>query len=622
MKKGILFIQILFTALFLSGSLMMAEAVKPAGMVQRLEPAFWWTGMKNNDLQLMIYGPGISAAEFKISYPGVEIVKKELTDNGNYVFLYLKITGETKPGKFNINIKKGKLKLNLVYELKDRRSGSAERKSFTSADAVYLLMPDRFVNGNATNDSVKGYIQGVHRTVPGDRHGGDIEGIISKVPYIADLGATVLWTTPLFDNNDVKYSYHHYGCTDYYKIDPRLGKNDDYPRLAATCHTNGLKLIIDVVPNHCSSAHWWMKDKPAKDWFNEWPAYTSSNYRMTAWTDPHASKADLERLTKGWFAPNMPDFNLKNKLLFDYLTQVYIFWIEYADIDGMRVDTYPYNDIKVAAQFIQTIRNEYPAMNVVGECWVKTPAETAYYQSGNNNKDGFDSRLGSVMDFCLKDVLSSAVNEKEGWESGMAKFYAHFAQDFVYANPDMIMNFVDNHDIDRYSTAVKRDVAKYKMGLALLITSRGYPQIYYGTEIMLDGIQGSYEGHRYDFPGGWQGDSRDAFTAQGRTQQENEVFDYTKTLLHYRKLNPVLQNGKMKQFIPNDGIYVYFRYNESQTIMIIANNNEEAKSQDLSRFGEMLNDKISAKDIVTQNQFVLSAPISIPAKTVLILELK
>lgn len=622
MKKGIFFIKILLIAIFLSGSSLMVSAKKPIEILQRLEPTFWWTGMKNSELQLMLYGHEINTAEFSISYPGIEIMKKKLTDNNNFVFLYLKIGEDTKPGKFNIIIKKGKQKQTWIYELKSRRAGSAGRAGFTSADAVYLLMPDRFVNGNSTNDSVKGYIQGVNRSVPGDRHGGDIEGIISKIPYIADLGATVLWTTPLFDNNDVKYSYHHYGCTDYYKIDPRLGKNEDYPRLAATCHAMGLKLIIDVVPNHCSSAHWWMKDKPANDWFNEWPAYTSSNYRMTAWTDPHASKADLERLTKGWFAPNMPDFNLKNKLLFDYLTQVYIFWIEYANIDDIRVDTYPYNDIKVAAQFIQTIRNEYPAMNVVGECWVKTPAETAYYQSGNNNKDGFDSRLGSVMDFCLKDVLSSALNEKEGWESGMAKFYSHFAQDFVYANPNLIMNFLDNHDIDRYSTAVKRDVAKYKMGLALLITSRGYPQIYYGTEIMLDGIQGSYEGHRFNFPGGWQGDSRDAFTSQGRTKQENEVFDYTKLLLNYRKLNPVLQNGKMKQFIPYEGIYVYFRYNESQTIMIAANNNEEAKNLDLNRFNEMLEGKTHGRNIVSQNQFELTSSISIPAKTVLILELK
>ncbi|MDO9152642.1 MAG: glycoside hydrolase family 13 protein [Paludibacter sp.] len=615
MKKK--FLILLLIILFLS-----TLYAKSKPWVQRIEPTAWWTNMKNPELQLMVYGAGISTAEFSINYSGVSIIEKRLTDNPNFVFLYLSITKETKAGKINIIITKGKQKQILQYVLKSRREGSALRESFTEADAVYLLMPDRFANGNPTNDSVKGYFQGVNRSLPGARHGGDIDGIIKNVPYMAHLGITALWTTPLFDNNDTNYSYHHYGCSDYYKIDPRLGKNEDYKRLSDICHANGLKLIIDVVPNHCSSAHWWMKDKPAKDWFNEWSTFTSSNYRMTAWTDPHAAQSDLHRLTHGWFAPNMPDFNLNNPLVFDYLRQVYVYWIEYANIDGIRVDTYPYNDIRVAARFIQSIRDEYPKMNIVGECWVKTPAETAYYQSGNNNKDGFDSRLQSVMDFCLKDVLASAVNESEGWESGMARFYAHYAQDFVYPNTNLIMNFLDNHDIDRFSTAVKRDVAKYKMGLAMLITSRGYPQIYYGTEIMLDGIQGTYEGHRFTFPGGWAADKRNAFTVEGRTSEENEIFNYTKTLLNYRKNNPVLQTGKMKQFIPENGIYVTFRYDEQKTIMVIANNNHKKTELFLERFSEMLKGRIQGQDIINQKYYTLQNQISVPAKTVLILELK
>lgn len=595
---------------------------KAKSWVQRLEPTLWWTEMNNPELQLMIYGKNISDVEFSINYAGVTIARKALTDNPNYVFLYLNIAKDTKPGKFNIILKKGKQKQTYGYELKSRRLGSAMRESFTEADAVYLIMPDRFANGNPANDSIPGYHQGVNRTNLAKRHGGDIEGIISKIPYLADLGITALWTTPLFENNDTAYSYHNYGCTDYYKIDPRFGKNEDYPRMVDVCHANGLKTIIDVVPNHCCSQHWWLSDKPAKDWFNEWPAYTSSNYRMTAWTDPHASQSDLNRLTRGWFAPNMPDFNLNNALLFDYLRQVYVFWIEYANIDGMRVDTYPYNDIQVASRFIQSIRNEYPKMNVVGECWVKTPAEVAYYQSGNKNKDGFDSRLTSVMDFCLKDVLSSSFNENEGWESGMARFYSHYAQDFVYPNANLIMNFLDNHDIDRFSTAVKRDVAKYKMGMAMLLTSRGYPQIYYGTEIMIDGIAGSYEGDRFDFPGGWQADKHNAFTSEGRTKEENEVFNYTKALLNYRKNNPVLQTGKMKQFIPENGIYVTFRYNEEKTIMVIANNLQENKNLSLARFSEMLNNKTQGLDIVNGRVNSLQNHLLVPAKSVLILEVK
>jgi glycosidase len=611
------YLLLLILSIFLTFHL---EAKTPA-WVQRIDPTFWWTEMNSPELQIMLYGIDISKADISIDYQGVSISKKELTDNPNYVFLYLTIAKNTHPGKFNIILKKDKKKQILVYELKKRREGSASRKSFTEADAIYLLMPDRFANGNSSNDSITGYHQGVHRAIPGARHGGDIEGIISKIPYLADLGITTLWTTPLFDNNDTQYSYHHYACSDYYKIDPRLGKNEDYLRLSDACHSNGLKLIIDVVPNHCGSSHWWMNDLPAKDWLNTWSTYTSSNYRMTVWTDPHASENDLFKLTHGWFAPNMPDLNLQNPLLFDYLRQVYTFWIEAANIDGMRVDTYPYNDIKTAARFIQSIRNEYPNMNVVGECWVKTPAEIAYYQSSNKNKDGFDSRLTSVMDFCLKDVFSSAFNENESWDGGMARFYSLYTQDFVYPNPNMIMNFLDNHDIDRYSTAVKRDVQKYKMALAMLITARGYPQIYYGTEIMLDGIVGSYEGNRFDFQGGWISDKQNAFETEGRTNAENEVFIYLKTLLNYRKKNPVLQNGKMKQFIPENGIYVNFRYNDEKTIMVIANNNMEIKELNLNRFSEILNGKTDGIEITTSRNYSLQIPVSIAAKTVLILDI-
>jgi len=612
MKKYILLILIVFIGLRLSA--------KTQPWTQRVEPTFWWTDMHQSEFQLMLYGLDLKSAKISINYPGVSIVSKSVTDNPNYAFLYLNVAKGTQPGKFNIELKKGNKKQVIVYEFKKRREGSAARKSFTEADAIYLLMPDRFANGNPQNDSIAGYHQGVQREISGARHGGDIDGIISKIPYLADLGVTTLWTTPLFDNNDINYSYHHYGCSDYYKVDPRLGKNEDYLRLSNTCHSNGLKLIIDVVPNHCGSSHWWMKDIPAKDWFNTWPTYTSSNYRMTAWTDPHAAESDKYRLTHGWFAPNMPDLNLQNPLLFDYLRQVYVFWIESANIDGMRVDTYPYNDIKTAARFIKSIRNEYPNMNVVGECWVKTPAEIAYYQSGNNNKDGFDSQLTSVMDFCLKDFFSATFNETESWDGGLARFYSLFAQDFVYPNPNMIMNFLDNHDIDRYSTAVKRDVNKFKMGLAMLITTRGYPQIYYGTEIMLDGIPGDYQGHRFDFPGGWAADKRSAFTPEGRTTVENHVFNYLKALLNYRKNNPVLQNGLMKQFIPENGLYVYFRYNNEKTVMVIANNNTEAKELNLNRFGEMLSGKSIGTEITTEKTYDLQTPVPVLGKMVLILD--
>lgn len=585
-----------------------------------IEPTYWWTDMHNPNLQIMLYGKDVSKNEISINHPGVSIVEKKLTDNPNYVFLYININKEAKAGFFNIELKNGRKKKLVKYELKERIPNSANRESFSEKDNVYLIMPDRFANGNPLNDSIKGYSQGVNRSNLGFRQGGDIEGIIQKIPYMADLGITALWTTPMLENHADEYSYHHYSASDYYKIDPRLGTNDDYLRLSRTAQQHGIKLIIDIVPNHCGSEHWWMKDVPAKDWFNTWDTFTSSNYRMTAWTDPHRSEADLKRLTNGWFSSTQPDFNLSNPLVFDYLKQAYIYWIERAEIAGIRVDTYPYNDLQTASRFIQSIRDEYPKMNVVGECWVKTPAETAYYQSGNNNKDGFDSRLQSVMDFVLKDKLHEVFREKEGWDTGTAKFYSHFAQDFVYPNANFVMNFVDNHDIERLSTAYK-GISEYKMALAMLVAVRGYPQIYYGNEIMLEGIAGSYEGHRFSFPGGWKCDKRDAFTREGRTKAENEVFDYLKSLLNYRKNNSVLQNGKMMQFIPENGVYVFFRYNDEKTVMVICNNNESETVLDTKRFAERILDFEMGVDVTSKIPYDLKNSVKIPRKTVLVLEL-
>ncbi len=616
MKKTILILFSIAFALNIHAKVQTKQALS----LQHIEPTYWWTNMHNPDLQIMLHGPDISKCDVTINYPGITIRDKKLTDNPNYIFLYINISKETKAGFFNIELKNGKKKLLAKYELKERVPNSANRESFTEADNVYLLMPDRFANGNPANDSIIGYAQGVNRADLGKRHGGDIEGIIQKIPYLADLGITALWTTPLLDNKGSVYTYHHYSCSDYYQIDPRLGSNDDYLRLSQTAKKHGIKLIIDIVPNHCGSGHWWIKDIPSADWFNTWETFTSSNYRMTAWTDPHRSEADLKRLTKGWFSDTQPDVNLSNPMVFDYLTQAYIYWVERAGIAGLRVDTYPYNDIQVASRFVQKIRDEYPEMNVVGECWVKTPAEIAYYQSGNNNKDGFDSRLQSVMDFVLKDKLHEVFKEKESWDTGTARFYSHFAQDFVFPNTNLIMNFVDNHDIDRLSTTYK-GINEYKMALAMLVAVRGYPQIYYGNEIMHEGIAGSYEGHRLDFPGGFPGDKRDAFTPGGRTKQENEIYDYLKTLLHYRKNNPALQNGKMMQFIPENGVYVFFRYNGEKTVMVICNNNENTINLDTERFKERTYSFENGIDIITKKKVGITGNVEVEGKRVMILEL-
>lgn len=602
--------------------LIVSPILDPPPVLERVEPLFWWTGMQEQEVQVMFYGPGIASADISVKYPGVKKLKSVYTDNPNYQFIYLKVGKHARPGVLKFKIQRNNQFIYRDFELKAREKGSAQRVGFTAADAVYLIFPDRFANGNPSNDHVEGYHQGVDRSNPGARHGGDLEGIITKIPYLADLGITALWTTPVFDNNDVQYSYHHYGCTDYYKVDPRMGTNEDYRRLATTAGEHGISLILDVVPNHCSSAHWWLKDMPAKDWFNQWENFTPSNYRMMTWMDPHRSQSDLAKLTKGWFAPNMPDFNLQNPVLFDYLKQVYIFWIEYVGISGLRVDTYPYNNLPTAARFIQSIRNEYPGMTVVGECWMNTAQEISYFMSGNNNKDGFDSQLQSVMDFPLSNVFQQAFAEKEGWNEGMARFYMHFALDFAYPRTDLLMNFIDNHDIDRYSEVVNKDIRLYKMALAMLTTVRGYPQIYYGNEIMLGGNRGSYEGQRFDFPGGWPGDAMDAFSEKGRTAQQREVFSYLQQLLQYRKQNPVLHTGAMKQFIPENGVYVYFRYNDTKTVMVIVNNNEDERQIDLVRFAEMLESVRSGINIITSEIFTFENRIGVEAKSVTIIELK
>ena len=609
-----------FTLLLLMTASVAVFAAKQS--VSKVEPISWWVGMENPELQLLCYGNDIQNAIVEIDYAGVTLTRTEKTDNPNYLFLFLNIDPSTKPGTFNIVFKNGKKKIaKWAYTLNARNQGSKQRVSFGPEDAVYLLMPDRFANGDYSNDSVKGYIQGVDRSDLGKRHGGDIQGVIDHLPYIKDLGCTALWITPFFDNNDSQYSYHHYATGDYFKVDPRLGTNELYKALADSCHALGLKLILDVVPNHCGIVSYWTNDLPSKDWYHIWPTYTSSNYRMTAWTDPHAAKLDREILEKGWFSYNMPDLNLENPLLFKYLSQVYIWWLEYGGADGIRVDTYPYNSIKVASEFMKTFRNEYPNINIVGECWVKSPLEIAYYQSGNNNKDGFDSNLPSVMDFVLKDKLQEAFNERDDWDHGMAKFYAHYAQDFAYPDVNNIMNFIDNHDIDRMSGAVNRDLNKYKMSIAMLLTTRGFPQIYSGDEIMIDGIPGNYEGYRFDFPGGWKEDSRNAFTAEGRTTEENEVFNYMRKLLNFRKSCTALQTGKMTQFIPYDGIYVFSRYDDNSRILIIFNNSVNDQLISLDRYKELFEDSTTGTEIITGKQIDFTTKLSMPAKTAYVIKI-
>ena len=590
-------------------------------LVTRVEPAEWWAGMAHEELQLMLYGEDIAEAEVRFEDDALRIDRIERTDNPDYMFLYVDVK-DAAAGDYKLMVKKGGKRQAIAYRLNSRREGSALRRSFGTEDAIYLIMPDRFANGNRENDSVEGYHEGV---VPGDlkkRQGGDIEGIIRHLDYIADLGMTAVWTTPMLEDNDLSMSYHHYACTDYYKVDPRFGTNRDYRRLADECHLRGLKLIIDIVPNHCGWQHWWHNDLPAKDWYNQWEAFTRTNYNTTVWTDPHRSDYDMKLLRDGWFDTNMPDMNLNNPLVFDYVRQAYTYWIEYADIDGVRVDTYPYNDIHTAARLMNALNREYPNLTIVGECWVKSVTEMAYYQTGANNRDGFDSGLQSVMDFTMKDYFDCVFKEPEAWNTGVIRFYNHMALDFAIPNPDMVMNMLDNHDMSRFAAEVNYDKRLYKMGLALVSTLRGYPQFYYGDEIMQISPKGGYENCRHNMMGGWEGDPRSVFTREGRTADENEIYDYLSALLNFRKACPAFHTGsKMKQFIPRDGIYAFFRYQGDAKVMVVTNNNEEERVLQTAPFAEMEIEGHTVRCVTSGEKFVMGKELRVPGKTVLVLEI-
>lgn len=594
--------------------------LKKMKVYERVEPASWWAGMNNPELQLMFYGAGVGRCQVGVLSDVLKISRVERTENPNYLFVYLD-TKDVPAGVYEI-VLRGPLRTATVkYELKERREGSAERESFGSQDAIYLLMPDRFANGNTENDNVKGYLQGVDNTDLHHRQGGDIEGIIQHLDYIADLGMTALWTTPLLDDNDTLYSYHHYATTNFYKVDPRLGTNGDFVRLVEECHRHGLKYIMDIVPNHVNPRHWWHDDLPSSSWYNQWPEFTRTNYKIVCATDPHASKADKDQLQKGWFDVNMADLNYNNKLLFDYVLQSYIYWAELTGLDGFRVDTYPYNDLNLASQMMAGIRREYPNMNLVGECWVKSIPEMAYFQTGNNNRDGFDSQLPSIMDFILKDWLELAFVEGEAWDKGMIRFYNHFAQDFALPNPDLVMNMLDNHDMARYSNAVKDDVKLIKMGMAMLATVRGYPQYYYGDEILIDGKGGSYEDARHCFPGGWAHHEKNAFDPKQRTKEQKEVYNYLRSILQFRKISEALCYGKMTHFLPVDGVYCFFRYTDNQKVMVVVNSNEKAKKLNLERFNEMDIVGHQARNVATGRVVDLKESHKFAGKTVTILEI-
>lgn len=599
-----------------------------SAQIKKIEPEFWWSGMKSAELQLLVYGENIQGLTPSFS-DGIEITDLTKVENPNYLFVTINTQG-VKPGSYTISFKKeGKTVQEFDYEFKKRMENSADRQGFDSSDVIYLIMPDRFANGNPDNDAEDSVVEQPDRLNPDGRHGGDLEGIIQHLDYLEELGVTAIWNTPLLEDNEPVTSYHGYAQSDYYRIDPRYGTNEDYRRLADELHKRDMKLIMDYVTNHWGSKHWIIQDLPQKDWINYWEdgenGFKRSNYRMTTQFDTNASQIDTDLCADGWFDVSMPDMNQRNPLVLNYMVQNAVWWIEYAGLDGLRVDTYSYNDKEKIAEWTKRVMDEYPHFNIVGEVWMSNPAHMAYWQK--DSKVGaiqdFNSHLPSVMDFSLFDALTLALGETHpDWNEGMIRVYNSFSSDFLYPDPDNLLVFIENHDTNRFNHLYSK-IEDYKLALSLIATVRGIPQIYYGSEIGMQGDKAKGDGDiRRDFPGGWPDDPQNAFDASSRTETQKEYFDFTKKLLNWRKNNGLVHQGKTIHFLPIENVYVYFRKNNEKTLMVILNNNPEKQTLELKSFNEGIGSFTKGKDVLTNKEFNLTNSLEIEGKTPLLLELE
>ncbi|MCR8668095.1 glycoside hydrolase family 13 protein [Aestuariibaculum sp. M13] len=564
--------------------------------LERIEPLNWWVGFKNQELQLLVKSPGISKAQPEINYSGVTITSVNKGESPNYLFIDLLIDNQTKPGKFNIEFRfeNGEVKTQ-TYELKPRIKSADNYVGFNSSDAIYLITPDRFSNGNPSNDINENLLEKtIDRTNDYARHGGDIKGITNHLDYIEDLGFTAIWPCPLLTNDMPESSYHGYAMTDFYEIDPRFGTLEDYLELSEKAREKGIKLIMDQVANHCGSEHWWMKDLPFSNWVNQQKTFenkehlTNSNHRRTSNQDPYASAKDKQDMSDGWFVPSMPDLNQKNPFMAKYIIQNSIWWIETAGLGGIRQDTYPYSDKEFMSRWAGAIMNEYSNFSIVGEEWSINPLIIGYWQEGANNRDGYDSNLKSPMDFAMQRQIVNALNEEEGWDTGLIKMYEGLANDFHYASPKDILIFGDNHDMSRISTQVYDDVEKVKMALGYMFLLPRIPQLYYGTEILMNDTAkpGDHGLIRTDFPGGWEGDAVNAFTGKGLSKKQLDMQQFVKKIVNYRKGSKAIHEGKTIHFAPENGMYVLFRVLNDEVVIVILNKTSET-SLSTSRFEEL-----------------------------------
>ncbi len=591
-----------------------------AQSISHVDPPNWWTGMQHNSIQIMIHGDDISSYdEVIINHPSVSIDKITKADSPNYLFVDITIDREIAASTLAIILSNGSQKITHHYPI--LANDPTDIDGFTAADAIYLITPDRFANGDPNNDDIENMKEKANRSNKGGRHGGDIAGIESCLEYISDMGFTSIWLNPLLENDMEVYSYHGYSTTDFYKVDPRFGSNEEYRQMADHARDKGLKLIMDMIVNHCGSFHWWADDLPYENWYNQWPEYTGTNHQKTVMQDPYVSEYDKKQFTDGWFVPTMPDLNQRNPQMAKYLIQNSIWWVEYLGLSGIRMDTYPYPDEDFMSEWTKSMMIEYPTLNIVGEEWNESPVIVSYWQAGKVNSNGYTSNLKSVMDFPVNIALVKALNQKESWGKGLSNLYEMIAMDFLYPDPMNLVTFSDNHDMARIWALLNHDYDLWKMAITHVMTNRGIPQLYYGTEILTDSPAHRDDGAvRSDFPGGWNGDTINAITGSGLTAQQKEAQQYVKSLLQWRKSATAIHNGKMKHYRPEDGRYVYFRYNDKQTIMIVINKGEKTEL-DISRYTEVMHPFTSAHNVLDRSMVPLKNGIALDAKSVTIFEL-
>jgi len=589
--------------------------------IERIEPPNWWVGLNNPTLQLMLYGKDIGVLTPVINHPNVQLKKVNRVENPNYLFFDILLAEDMTATSITIDLLKDKKSVKRVDYAFLNRDAGLKANGFDSSDVMYLITPDRFANGDPSNDEITGMKEGLNRSFDGGRHGGDIKGILDNIDYIKELGFTAIWLNPILENDMHTYSYHGYAATDFYKVDARYGTNEEYKELCQVAQSKGVKIIMDMILNHSGSEHWFVKDPPTAKWINNNNTFKPTSHKRTTHQDPYASEYDKKAFVDGWFVKTMPDLNQREELMATYLIQNTLWWIEYAGINGIRMDTYPYPDKNFMSDWTAAVMDQYPNFNIVGEEWSLNPAVVSFWQRGKVNSNGYVSSLPSLMDFPIQDTFNRSLLAPENWNSGWINVYEMLGNDHLYPDPFNLVIFPDNHDMDRFFTQINYDFDLFKMGMVYFSTLRGIPQFYYGTEILM---KNEKEGHgqiRSDFPGGWKGDAINGFTGKGLTPQEQEAKALTTKLLNWRKDKSVIHSGKLMQFAPEDGVYSFFRYDDEDTVMVIFNKNDKEVKLSTSKYIEIIGDKKAVFDVINDKRFSLESTLRIPAKSALILEI-